>query len=357
VICDIVWQDGTLVANAPRTALKNAVQRLAGHGLKATCAVEYEFLLFAESPRSIREKRFRNLTPAFEGVHSYSHLRADELREFLAEAVEAMNTLGIPVEALHTEYAPGNVEITFNYADPLNAADTAARFKLAVKMAAKRNNMVATFMARSMEGERASGMSGHLHIGLRDEKGRNAMWGGQANRLSQTGIHFLAGILATLNEFCAFYGPTVNSYRRTVPHSFAPTNVTWGYENRSAAVRVLARDEPSTRLEHRRPGADANPYAVIAAALAGGCYGVDRAEEPPQALEGNAYDSTSAPECPTNLLEAIELLERGEVARDYLGKDFVDHFIGTRRWEWNQYSAAVLGRLSEWELERYFEMI
>lgn len=356
VVCDMVWSDGELIANAPRTALRTAIEKTASHNLTATCALEYEFLLFQETSRSLREKRFRNLTPAFSGVHSYSHLRAEEIGDFLRDVDQTIHTLGIETEALHTEYAPGNVEITFRYSDPLQAADAAARFKLAVKTTAKRHDMVATFMARSMEGERASGMGGHLHLGVRDRAGSNALWNGE-NHLSDTGLHFLAGMLNTLREFSAFYGPTVNSYRRTVAHSFAPTTVSWGYENRSAAIRVLARDEASTRFEVRRPGADANPYVVIAASLAGGCFGLDRQEKPADPIAGNAYDREDVQSCPATLLEAVELLERSAIAGDYLGKDFVEHFAATRRWEWTKYTEAALGQLSDWELVRYFEMI
>lgn len=167
--------------------------------------------------------------------------------------------------------------------------------------------------------------------------------------------HYLAGQLALMPELCAFVAPTVNSYKRMVPNTWAPTSASWGRENRTTSIRVIAGDPKTTRIEFRLAGADANPYLGMATSLASGLYGVENKLELPEAWQQNAY---TAPEgtfamLPRSLEEATARLRQSKIAPQILGAEFVEHFILTRDWEVRQYQQAV----TDWELKRYFEII
>ena len=169
--------------------------------------------------------------------------------------------------------------------------------------------------------------------------------------LSKIGEHYIAGVLATLRDFAAIYWPTVNSYRRARPYSWAATTVSWGWDNRSTALRVVGEDAGSLRLENRMPGADVNPYLAIAATLAGGAYGIEQRLELPEPCTGDAYADPRLEKLPGSLEEAIDILERSEIARELLGEDFVVHYAASHRAEIAQWRAHV----SDWEVSAYFE--
>ena len=171
--------------------------------------------------------------------------------------------------------------------------------------------------------------------------------------MSDTFRHYLAGQMKLLPAFTAFYAPTVNSYKRLVDGMWAPTRVTWGVENRTVSLRAIPGSPKSTRLEIRVPGADINPYVSVAAALASGLYGIEhKLELPSGPVQGNGYEA-EAPILPRTLSEAADALDASAEARELFGDVFVDHYVSSRRWEWRQYGLAV----TNWELERYFEII
>jgi glutamine synthetase len=211
------------------------------------------------------------------------------------------------------------------------------------------------------------GCSGHLHLSLWDREGahnafhapagsspelRRPAERGKGGGESDTLRHFLGGQLALMPELTALHWPTVNSYKRSVENTWAPTTATWGRENRTCAVRLIGDSPKSTRLEYRQPGADANPYVSMAAALAAGLWGIEHEVEPPPPCEGNGY-AAAAPPLPRTLKEAVELLRRSERAREILGEGFVDHYVRTREWEVRRFERAV----TTWELERYLELV
>ena len=164
---------------------------------------------------------------------------------------------------------------------------------------------------------------------------------------------YLAGVLATLPEFMLMYAPNVNSYKRFVPLTWAPTNVTWGIENRTAAVRLIGGGPGAIRLENRVPGADMNPYLAFAATLAGGLHGIENKLEPPPPIKGSAYKDTAAPKLPASLPEALERFRSSELARRYFGDEFVEQYVAFREWEVEKHRRAV----TDWERRRYFEMV
>ena len=176
------------------------------------------------------------------------------------------------------------------------------------------------------------------------------MW--RDNGPSPTMRHILAGQLATMRELTVMYCPTVNSYKRRVPGSWSPVSAAWGEDNRTAALRVIANDEPSCRMENRLPGADANPYLALSACIAGALHGIDNKLEPPAPVVGNAYD-TPGTELPSSLSEAVAAFDSSQLARSAFGDTFVDHYLATRIWERDRHREAV----GDWEVKRYFERI
>ncbi|MGB1218029.1 MAG: glutamine synthetase, partial [Saprospiraceae bacterium] len=174
------------------------------------------------------------------------------------------------------------------------------------------------------------------------------------HQISEFMEHYIAGQLHCLPYLMPFYAPTVNSYKRFVAGSWAATSVSWGVENRTTALRVINPDEKSMRLETRIPGADANPYLSMSAALASGLYGIkNKLSLKTKLTQGNEYENQLNPKLPRTLFEATEKMKSSEIPRELFGETFIDHFIKTREWEWNQYCQQV----SDWELKRYFEII
>ena len=222
--------------------------------------------------------------------------------------------------------------------------------------------LTACFMAKWNDQE--DGSSGHSHMSLWDRNlERNLFWDENAEgRMSPIMRQFLAGLLDKLPEFMALYAPVINSYKRYIEGTWAPLNTTWGMDNRTCSVRVINNSKRSIRLENRVPGADANFYLVFSAMLASGLYGIEHQLELPDRLEGNAYDPATVMAAiergqikplARNLTAATDLLEQSEVAREYLGTDFVEHFVATRRWEVKEYEKAV----TNWDRRRYLELI
>lgn len=352
VLGDFVEADGTPTAVSPRQVLREVLARVRAHGLEPMIGYELEFYLFAETPESARGKDYAGLTPLFPGTRTYSLVELARAEGIVGDIVGQLGASGIPVQAAGTEYSAGQFELNLQATDALTAADQVIRFKAGVREIAEAHGMLATFMAKP--DAELSGSSGHVHQSLWDAERNNAFAGG-AEGLSTLGTHYLAGLLATLGDLKAVYCPTVNSYKRTRPWSFVPTTATWGLDNRTVGLRVLGGSPAAARIEHRLPGADANPYLVIAACLAAGLHGIEQELEPPPPVAGNAYELTpnQATRLPETLDEAVDLLDRSKPARTLLGEAFVEHFVTTRRHEVATARAAV----TDWERRRYFDVI
>lgn len=353
LILDFVNADGSPFEPSPRQLLRRIGRRARALGLVPRFGSEYEYFIFRETPQSLREKGFRDLTPLSPGMFGYSWLRSSANAGLVHAIIDGCNAYDIPVEGMHTETGPGVYETAVLYDDLEPAADKSALFKTAVKEICARHGVTACFMAKW--NPKLPGCSGHLHQSLWDLDGaRNVFHDpAAADGMSATLRHYVGGQIALMPELTALYWPTINSYKRSVENTWAPTTATWGRENRTCAIRIIGDDPKSTRVEYRQAGADVNPYIGMAVSLAAGLWGIEHRVEPPPPCTGNGYADRAAAPLPRGLKDAVALLERSEAARELLGDGFVDHFVRTRAWEVRQFERAV----TTWELERYLEII
>jgi glutamine synthetase len=340
VLCDFVDVDGGAIPVSPRAVLRAVVERARAMGLEPVAGIELELYLLRETPASVLAKRPSQLVAVEERPSVYGVVAASRSEPFARAVRETLHRYGLAVEACNPESGPGQLEINLRAAPALQAADEAFLLKSAVKEIAAGQGLLATFMAKPRSDW--PGSSCHLHLSLQ---------GGTPANMR----HLIGGLLRGMAELTAIFAPTPNSYRRLTPYSWAATTATWSVDNRSAGVRAICRDGEITRVEHRQAGADANPYLAAAAALAAGLDGVQRACEPPPAIDGDVYALTdgAAPPLPATLAEATDLLERSALARDWLGDDVVDHAVAMRRGELAAQAAAV----TDWETARYLEAL
>lgn len=352
VICDYETEAGEPVGVSPRQVLRRVIARAADAGFLARMAVELEVRLFREDQQSLRAKGYRDLEPLSPGLNCYSlhHATLDE--DLVGGLRKMMVDFGVPVEGYNREHGEGMYEVNLHYADALTAADCSMLYKSGAKEITAQSGVVPTFMAKY--DDRLDGCSGHLHQSLWSPDGeRNVFYDADApHHVSQLMASYAAGVLATLPEFMLLYAPNVNSYKRLVAGSWAPTTLTWGFENRTAALRAIAGSPSATRIENRVPGADVNGYLGLAGTLAGGLYGLERELAPPEPVEGDAYE-VEAPGLPRTLTEAVERFEASEAAREYFGDAFVQQYAAMRRWEIEAFRKAV----TDWEQRRYFEQV
>ncbi len=338
--------DGSPLPLCPRQLLKRVLAQAAQDGITVQVGVELEWFALAETERSAREKGFKGLLTATEAVTNYSPFRVDAVKGFVNELFQWLPAAEIPLEALHTEAGPGNLEVALRHTEALHAADRAALFKQAVREIGRPHGLLHTFMAKWSTAYGGCGQ--HLHQSVwRD--GRNLFHDAQApHGMSQTLRHYIAGQLQALPDLLAVYAPFINSYKRLVPGMLAPVHATWGMDDRHAALRVVPGSANATRLETRIPGADANPYLVIAASVAAGLRGIRQELD----LDQVASEASGRP-LSRSLEQAVEQLEESTLANELLGEDFVRHFAQTRRWECDRFQRAV----TDWELNRYMELV
>ncbi len=362
-ICDLWTEHGEPVTISPRSILRTLVERARSMGYEPMAASELEFRFFREDQVSLREKDFGpGLTPLNPGMNCYVISQASADDQLLGRIARMMRDYGVEVEGYNREHGPGMYEMNIHYADALTAADSTMLFKTGVKEICHQMGLSATFMAKWHDQE--DGSSGHSHMSLWDRKlAQNVFWDDAAEKhMSTTMRHFLAGVLQKLPEFMVLYAPVINSYKRYREGTWAPLNTTWGMDNRTCAVRIINNGRRAVRIENRVPGADANFYLVFSAMLASGLYGIEQKLELPRQLVGNAYDAAAVASAlaeghiqplARNLTDATQLFERSEVAKEFLGADFVEHFSATRRWEVQEYEKAV----TNWDRRRYFELV
>jgi glutamine synthetase len=222
-----------------------------------------------------------------------------------------------------------------------------------VKEIAAQFGVMPTFMAKI--NENLPGCSGHVHQSLWDEYGKsNLFWDKNApDGISNVMKSYMAGQLFCLPHILPMLAPTINSYKRLVEGAWAPTTLTWGIDNRTTALRALPVDSKACRLETRVPGSDVNPYLAMAACLAAGLYGIKNNLALQSATTGNGYLDISHGKLPSDLWEATQNMKNSDIAKELFGEEFVEHFTGTREWEWNQHAKVV----TDWEFKRYFEII
>jgi glutamine synthetase len=331
------------------------LDRAATMGCKVKAAAEFEFFIFDESPQSVRDKDYRQLRPITPGNFGYSMLRSGVHSDFYHELWSVCDQMRMELESLHTETGPGVIEAAIKVDDALEAADKAALFKTIVKILCQRRGWMATFMAKWSSDW--PGQSGHLHMSLLDAKsGESLFFAPDApHSMSECMRWFVGGQQALMPELLAMVAPTVNSYTRLIPGFWAPTAATWGFENRTCALRVIGGSASSQRVEYRIAAADINPYIALAAAIGSGLWGIEHKIEPDEAIVGNAYEQSGRAKraLPSTLWEAGQLLGASEAARELFGSEFVDHYAATREWEEREARKAV----TNWQLARYFEII
>lgn len=354
-LLDFYRKDHQPLAVSPRHVLCRIVERATAMGYLPRASIEYEYWFFREDAHSARAKHYCDLTAFTPGMFGYSVLRTSVHSDLAHDILETTRAMGIEIEGHHTETGPGVYETALRVDDALKAADQAALFKMAVKVAAQKHGLIATFMAKW--NARLPGSSGHIHQSLMDGAGHKNLFyaegkksAGSPSLLMQ---RYMAGQLALMPEFAVMFLPTINSYKRTAPGtlSWAPANVTWGVDNRTTALRAILTGPKTTRVEHRLPGADANSHLSLAASLASGLDGVRRALKLPSPAT-NAYAAEATP-LPRSLKEANALFKASRAAREWFGDEFVDFYSMTRDWEVRQFERAV----TDWEMERYFETI
>ena len=351
-LLDFFHADGRPFEPSPRQLLHAVGRRARELGFLPRFGAEYEFFLFRETPQSLKDKGYQNLQPLTPGMFGYSWLRTSQSAPLVHALMDGCNGFGLDIEGFHTETGPGVFEAAIRYDDLERSADKAALFKTVVKEICSRHGVTACFMAKP--NAKLPGCSGHVHQSLWDLKGEKNLFfdAGGEHQMSRTMRHYVGGQLELMPELTALYWPTVNSYKRSVENTWAPTTATWGRENRTTAVRVIGDGPKSMRLEYRQTGSDANAYLSMAVSLAAGLWGIQNEVEPPEVCAGNGYLAEARP-LPRNLRDAVALLAKSERAREILGEAFVDHFVRTREWEVRQYERAV----TNWELERYLELI
>ncbi len=348
VIADLTWLDGSPVAASPRQILQRQTDRLAERGWEALAGTELEFVVYNDTYEQAAEKNYANLEPANQYNVDYSILGTSRIEPLLRRIRNGMSGAGMYVESAKGECNLGQHEIAFRYAEVVTTCDNHSIYKTGAKEIAAQDGMSITFMAKPNARE---GNSCHIHLSLRDEEGQPVLAGDGPYGLSKTGEHFLAGQLAALRELTLCYAPNINSYKRYVPGSFAPTAVRWGVDNRTCALRLVGHGQ-SLRPENRVPGGDVNPYLAVAAMIAAGLNGIEHELPLEPEFAGNAYADDSV-RVPHTLRDALELWENSELAAAAFGTEVVEHYANYARVELAAFDAAV----TDWELRRAFERL
>ena len=353
VICDVKDEKTHQpVAVAPRSILRRQVDAAKKLGYSAFAATELEHYLFRTSYRDAAQKGYRDLEPAGWYLEDYHILQGTRTESFHALARRHLKQSGVPVETSKGEWGNGQHELNVRYAEALDMADRHVIFKQCLKEIAELSGMSLTFMAKPDASQ--AGSSCHIHFSLWKD-GKNAFPGDQKlGRASVSPVfrHFLGGWIQHVPDVMPLYAPTINSYKRFVDASWAPTRLAWSYDNRTAGFRVVGEGN-GLRIECRIAGADANPYMALAAALASGLDGIQNKIEPPELFVGDVYQARNLPRVPYTLAQATEVFERSEFAKRAFGADVVEHYAHFFRTEVAAFDKAV----TDWERKRYFERI
>jgi len=357
VICDVFDERTEApVAIAPRTLLRKQLARARERGFLALGASELEFFAFKETFESASAKGYDKLTTFGSYVEDYHILQGTKTEPLVGAIRRHLEASGVPVEFSKGEWGPGQQEINLRYCELLEMADRHVIYKNAAKEIAASLGLAITFMAKwdaSMAGN-----SMHVHTSLWDLAGDTNLFAGDdalpgsPMRASPTFRWWLGGLLKHAREIALFLAPTVNSYKRFMEGTFAPTAIAWAADNRTSGFRIVGHDA-SLRSECRIPGADANPYVAFALLLAAGLDGIERKLEPPPMLSGNLYGAKNVPQIPRTLGEAIAAAESSPWVRETLGDGVLEHYLHFARVEKSKFENTV----TTWERARYFERI
>ncbi|WP_309709970.1 glutamine synthetase family protein [Pseudolysinimonas sp.] len=346
VMADLTTPDAVPVAVSPREILKAQIARLAEKGLVPFVGTELEFIVFDDSFRAAWAKGYRELMPASDYNIDYALLASTRMEPLLRDIRIGMEGAGMYCEGVKGECNLGQQEIAFRYAEALATCDNHTIYKNGAKEIADQHGKSLTFMAKYNERE---GNSCHIHLSVRGTDGSAVMADGRG--MSKLMEHWIAGLLHTMREMTLFFAPNINSYKRYVEGSFAPTAVAWGEDNRTCALRVVGHGQ-GLRVENRVPGGDVNPYLAVAAIIAGGLYGIENELELEPMFTGNAYVSDK-PRVPSTLRDAADLFAGSAIAKAAFGDTVVAHYLNNARIEQKTYDAAI----TDWERVRGFERL
>jgi glutamine synthetase len=352
VLCDILDHHGEEeIAVSPRAILKRQLARLAERGMTAMMASELEFYLFSHSFEEAHARGYRGLTPASAYNEDY-HIFQTAKEEGVMRAIRnGLYGAGIPVENSKGEAWAGQEEINVRYAGALTAADNHVITKHGVKEIAWKNGHAVTFMAKYDTA--AAGSSCHIHQSLWSADGATPVFFDPEaeHGMSETMRHYLAGLLAHAAEVTLFLAPYVNSYKRYVAGTFAPTRMVWSRDNRTAGFRVVGEGTKAVRVENRIGGADLNPYLAFAAQIAAGIKGIDEKMALEPEFRGDAYQARRARVIPRTLRDAARAAKRSAMLREAFGEEVVEHYVHAAEWEISEADRVV----TDWDLARGFE--
>lgn len=339
------------VAHSPRAILKKQVARLEAMGLKAFMATELEFFLFDQSFENARASGYRDLnvaSPYNEDYHIFQTSKEEEVMRAIRNNLQAA---GIPIENSKGEASAGQVELNVRYADALVMADRHAIIKNACKEIAWSKGKAVTFLAKWNYD--AAGSSSHIHQSLWSLDGKTPMFLDKNGEYGMSDMmrHYVAGLLAHASETTYFLAPYINSYKRYMAGTFAPTKAVWSMDNRTAGYRLCGADSKGIRIECRIGGSDINPHLAMAALIAAGLDGIENKLELEAQFEGDAYGGKNIREIPKTLRDATEHLNGSKMLRSAFGEDVVDHYVRAAKWEQEEYDR----RITDWEVARGFE--
>ncbi|MDO8838467.1 MAG: glutamine synthetase family protein [Parvibaculum sp.] len=350
VLMTMVDEDGAPLLLEPRNVLANVVKKLDEIGLRAIAACEFEFyILDKDLDRKGRPQAPINPATGYRETANevYGITELDGFMGLLKDIDEAAAAQGVPASGATAEFAPGQYEINLKHEDDvLRAGDHAIMLRHLVGAIARRHNFTSSFMAKPFVDQTGNGL--HVHCSVVDRQGKNIFDDGTEDG-SPMLRHAIGGLQDTLGDAMAFFAPNLNSYRRFGPNLFVPVNRTWGYNNRSVAFRVPNGSPESRRVEHRVSGADANPYLVLAAILAGIHHGIVNKIEPGEPAEGNACEIMDEG-IPFFLPSALKRLRNSQVMRNYLGDRYVDVYAETKMLEYDKFQRAISPLEYDWYL-------
>jgi glutamine synthetase len=343
VIHDAKDQKGVLVPFAPRNVLRRIVDLYAAQGWTPVVAPEMEFFLTARNidPNMPIEAPMGRSGRRAAGKQAYSLSAIDEYGKVIDDIYDYAEAQGLEIDGILQEGGAGQIELNLAHGDPVRLADDVFFFKRLIREAALRHDCFATFMAKPIAGEPGSAM--HIHTSVTDSRSGKNIFAEKKGEETAAFYHFIAGMQNHLTGAIAVIAPYVNSYRRYVPDFAAPINLEWGRDNRTTGLRIPISNPAGRRVENRLPGMDCNPYLGIAATLACGYLGLMEKRDPRPEFKSNAYIDSD--DIPTNLGDALDLLEADEALMEILGRDFCRVYDSVKRNEYKEFLQVI----SPWE--------
>lgn len=351
VLCDVLdHHTHQEVPHSPRAMLKKQVARLHELGFTAASATELEFFVFNESYENARAKKYRNLTPISPYNEDYHIFQTAKEEGLMRDIRNHLAGAGIPVENTKGEAEAGQAELNIRYANAVEMADNHSIAKNAVKEIAHGHGRSVTFLAKYSAD--TVGSSSHIHQSLWTLDGKPAFHNTNGKHgMSETMQHYLAGQLKYAADYTYFLAPYINSYKRFVAGTFAPTKIIWSIDNRTAGFRIVGADSSAVRFECRIGGVDLNPYLALSAVIAAGIAGIENKLELPPEFTGDAYAAQEADNIPNTLLDAMKSLNQSSMLRDAMGEEVVNHYVRAAEWEIEEFNQVV----TDYEIRRGFE--